>query len=405
MASSVRSMAFSGKDALEKKAKEFKETLEIWTKRKVQGYIEHLVDRIPGALKHSLEDPDMPRCASRAKDQVIDAAWPDFRDEILWEVAVLLDGEPAPEVEDVGASCCLCRFLRYHLYPYDKTFWGLLRDPVYVIFTIVSLLPISGLCPIIFLFKFVIIDRGDEFQLLQFILQFKGFQFLSHGIIRTLSGFFTYIACVTAEANEWEHSCDVRGPGLAGSIEVALGGWVLQILLVWAAFALLPCSKDKGRSQLRGNIEVHQSDRVKTQGGLMAYLMVWDVLCFGACCGVLLYVATTRPMDLDEAYSDWPVRHTLYACQVAYGFLSMPFFFFTLPLLSTVLTHSVPTAYNRRGVCCKYKGPEPKRPSREGKEELVSDQESRGLLEQVKALFFGGKAATDARGPPADQVT
>merc|ERR1719265_2198388 len=49
----------------------------------------------------------------------------------------------------------------------------------------------------------------------------------------------------------------------------------------------------------------------------------------------------------------WPVAHTLFAVQVIYGYLAAPFFIFTLPVIKTVLTHTVPTAYDREGRCRK----------------------------------------------------
>jgi len=82
-----------GAAAVEQKAMDFKEALETWLKQKIQAKLDMLIDRIPPILKNSLEDPYMPRCASRMKDRAIDNVWPDVRDEIMWEVAVFLDGE------------------------------------------------------------------------------------------------------------------------------------------------------------------------------------------------------------------------------------------------------------------------------------------------------------------------
>jgi len=385
-----------GKDAMDKKAADVRETLETWLKQKIQFQLERLVDKIPGVVKSSLEDEDMPRAVSRAKDRTIDGVWPDFREEIMWEVAVLLDGKAQVEDEDFGAACCLCRFFRYHLFPNNRSIWGQLRDPVYVLFTLVSLIPITGLCPLIYFFIFLIIDRGDEYQLVQFILQFKGTQFLSHGIIRTLTGFFIYIGCVTSQASEWEHTCEENGPGIAGRMEIIVGGWVLQIVLVWAAFCLLPCSKDKGRSELKGHVEFEQSDRFRRKGGMIVYFLIWDMVSFLACSAFLLWYASTRPTGLDRAHQDWAVKHTFYACQIVYGYLSMPFFFFTLPVLKMVLTHAVPTAYNSNGVTCKFKPPESTRKRNTKEEDLVTQQESNSILTEVQAIFFGSKTSGGA---------
>lgn len=68
--------------------------------------------------------------------------------------------------------------------------------------------------------------------------------------------------------------------------------------------------------------------------------------------GIVGYVVTTRD-DMD----DWVVRHALFASQVMYGYLSLPFFLFTLPYIQVVLTHAVPTAYDREGRVQKFKKP------------------------------------------------
>ena len=42
--------------------------------------------------------------------------------------------------------------VRQRLSRYDKTIWGKLRDPIWVIFTLISCVPINGLCSVVFLF-------------------------------------------------------------------------------------------------------------------------------------------------------------------------------------------------------------------------------------------------------------
>merc|ERR1711865_965979 len=73
---------------------------------------------------------------------------------------------------------------------------------------------------------------------------------------------------------------------------------------------------------------------------------------------------------------------TLFACQVAYGYLSLPFFLFTIPYLQVVLTHAVPTAYDRQGRVQKYTRPS-KPPSTEPKQSMVDRLTSRAELGDV----------------------
>ena len=70
----------------------------------------------------------------------------------------------------------------------------------------------------------------------------------------------------------------------------------------------------------------------------------------------------------------------------AYGFLSMPFFLFTLPVLQRVLTHVLPTAYDFKGRCRKPIPPQ-RTKQRAKAEELVSEAEVEDLFTKIKALL------------------
>merc|ERR1712217_262929 len=97
--------------------------------------------------------------------------------------------------------------------------------------TLITLVPVLGVSPICFFFVFLIIDKKDEFQLIQFILQFKGTQFISVGFLRMLIGYIMYLHCVTAPARKDEHHCEDEGPGNQGSIIATSVGMLLQELL------------------------------------------------------------------------------------------------------------------------------------------------------------------------------
>jgi len=384
------------KERLGQVSSSFKQTLETWMKQKVTGVLERLVDRLPQIVKDNLEDEQMPRLVSNGKDRAVDAIWPDIKEEIMWEINLAIDAKKDGGEAFGSRPDCVRRFLRYHIYPCDKTLWGRLRDPFWWTFTLVSLIPIQGLCPAVYFLLFLIIDKSDDFQLVAFILQFKGTQFISNGIIRTFTGFFVYLSCVTVPAQE-DHSCAEDGPGVAGQVEVTLAGWVLQILLVWCAFLLLRCAKQRAR-QVQGNVEHKATGSGAQSGGYLRYFLYYDFVCFLACCIALTVVITMRPGGPD--YDDWPVKHTLFACQVAYGYLSMPFFFFTLPILQTILTHAVPTAYDSEGRCCRDCGPD-RKPLKDAQqrpqpqEPTAYMEDARHVAEEIKALIFGGSGSPD----------
>merc|ERR1711879_678137 len=167
-------------------------------------------------------------------------------------------------------------------------------------------------------------------QLVFFILSFKGTQFLSNGIIRTLVGFFQFIACISVPAMEEDHFCEDSGPGLAGHWESSLGGFLLQVLLIWIGFLMLPCSNEHGRSKLG---KLHQDvnpDDKKSRGGYICYFMVYDIICTFLCLALLGYVISIQDgSEFVDKYKTWQVKQTFFGIGIIYGYLSLPFFFFT----------------------------------------------------------------------------
>ncbi|CAE7562348.1 unnamed protein product [Symbiodinium natans] len=394
----VRDQAVHQKLRIEQLADQFADLMEGFLKRKVFKLLSSFVDKIPGIVKTVLEDPEMPARVQRAQDAAIDVVWPDVREEIMWELAVAMDGKVAQDVPKVG-SCTCCSFLRYHLYPFDRGFWGRLRDPVWILFTIVGLLPVYGISPAIFVFIFMVIDKTDEFQLVSFILQFKGFQYLTQGVLRSLMGYFMYLNCVTAPGQR-EDYCATNGPGSVAPSIVVLVGYFVQIVLVWIAFALLPFSSRKGRTTLSGHLDAHP-DPAKQRGGYILYLLWYDLLTFVFCAGALVYVLQLREWLLD----DWMVKHAFFAIQMVHGYLSMPFFFFTIPLVRNVLTHTAPTGYDRSGLCRQYVGVTriPKASADRSFPRLFEKAEAARVLANLKRLMAGLQVrALDAEEQPSE---
>lgn len=373
---------------LQRTTAEFKEFMEVWMKRKIHKRVEMVVDSIPGIMKSSTDDPDMPNIVKRGKDRAVDKVWPDLKEEIMWQVTVAMDATDISEGELGSGPDCVRAFLRYHIYPNDKTIWGKIKDPVWIVFTCCSLVPVAAATPIIFLCIFLIIDKTDTFQLMSFILQFKGTQFISHGIIRCIVGFFQFINCVTVPAKVDGHNCSESGPGVTASYPVVAVGWLLQIVLIWCALALMRCSKEKGKKKLKGDIDAgHAAQSAKRAGGYIRNFLVYDMAVFLGCVGVMAYVITSRP---EIEYDHWVVQQTFFACQIVYGFSSIPFFLFTLPLLQSILTHTVPTAYDYKGRACAVVGPP--RPRPEGGQsmmDLLPMEEAQELFGQMQAVAMG----------------
>merc|ERR1719421_1047711 len=111
-----------------------------------------------------------------------------------------------------------------------------MKDVFWWVLLGLSLMPSYGISVIFFtvLFALIIWKRPpDEYQLVLFILQFKGTQFISGGIVGAFVGASKYYSCVKPGGI---HTCSVSGPSLDpffGTLDT-LGTCVL----VWLAFLL-----------------------------------------------------------------------------------------------------------------------------------------------------------------------
>jgi len=228
-------------------------------------------------------------------------------------------------------------------------------------------------------------DKSDEFQLVDFILSFKGSQFLTVGLIGSILGAAQYISCVNLDDHGpvliggslmFVHHCDTGGPaqeplGLLYYIEIC--SFAFQILLTWSAFLLLPWSKKKGLRELKHGSPprrfLNPDDTSQAaisrrnccgclvyerMGGYLRKLVFYDLFCFLLVTGLgiwALFSRPYRPSSGNFTEYEWMFRADMYWLKTFYGLLSFPFAAFVIPLLSRILMHVRPTGYTRAGVC------------------------------------------------------
>eukprot|EP00746_Dinoflagellata_sp_MGD_P140548 gnl/MRDRNA2_/MRDRNA2_73791_c0_seq1.p1 gnl/MRDRNA2_/MRDRNA2_73791_c0~~gnl/MRDRNA2_/MRDRNA2_73791_c0_seq1.p1 ORF type:complete len:414 (+),score=69.61 gnl/MRDRNA2_/MRDRNA2_73791_c0_seq1:63-1304(+) len=320
-----------------------------FVKKKVHKTISKKLDDMPGIIKKKSDDPLMPDCVRQRQNYVIDAVCQDIKEEIMWELTAAMDKAKDENVELDNPPCCLIAFWRYHLFPVDKTFWGTIRDPWWIFFKIISAIPLCGVAPACHFFIFLIIDKSDEYQLIFFILRFKGMQFLTLGILRAFIGYAQYYGCTIDDGER--HTCKKRGPGTGPDFWLTNLGFVVCLLLGWIAFLLLPYSKDKGRAQLKGVIDTEKFAKAK-QGGYLQPFLFYD-FCIFVMCGIGILVLYL------QGHTEWQLRADIYWIQTLYGVTAFPFAIFTLPVLQSLLTHSRKTAYDSEGRCVPPSRPEP----------------------------------------------
>lgn len=384
------------KDKASSVAKNWRILLERWVKRQLIQRVGKLVDKIPSIVKTQVADPDMPKFIARLQDNVIDTAWPDVRVEIMHNVTQIVAAKSLTD-DDLGPpACCLLAFCRYHIFAYNRGFWGNLRDPFWILWNLIAMVPVLGVSQLLFFIIFLITDRSEEFQLLSFILSFKGAQFVSQGIIRTISGYIAFMGCVGNDT----HSCADSGPWSVSEVWLVVGTFLLTLILVWSAFLLLPYSKQKGR--LKTEYDKGNSKANTRAGGYLFNLLLYDVVCFVvSCVGMTLNIALGLSTTLENGKVDWNARRALFNWQLIYGYLSFPFFIFKIPVLAAVLTHSTPTAYDRLGRCRPLERPKPKTPTQPVTSDDDSESETRAnywhldpkeaekLLAKAKDLMLG----------------
>lgn len=215
---------------------------------------------------------------------------------------------------------------------------------------------------------FLLIDKSDEYQLCQFILGFKGLQAITVGIMGLCIGSSLYIQCI----NKAEPDCETHGPGADLSFEYEfffeLGIFAFQIIMVWAAFLMLPCSEVKGatprprvkrRHKKKNQVlpvaaeqlppppssRAEEEEIGSRRGGRLRKMLYLDTFVFLAIAGgaVAVWVA------IGWSTTGHHVRQLLFWCRTLYGLLSLPFVVFLLPLADRLLTHARPTGYDQYG--------------------------------------------------------
>ena len=111
---------------------------------------------------------------------------------------------------------------------------------------LVKAIPYSGVQPACFALLLLCIDRADEYQLVQFVLSFKSIQFVTSGVIASLLGGASYFTCMTL--HPLQHTCAEDGPGASSNVYFDGIGFLVMVLLTWAAMLLMRSAVPKGGS-------------------------------------------------------------------------------------------------------------------------------------------------------------
>jgi len=284
--------------------------------------------------------------------------------------------------------------LLYCMLPFDRSIFGQLRDPLFLVLSVISVVPVCGIRIIYFTILLCCILRGcppDEFQLVNYILAFKGTQVLSSGVFMSSLAAIKYNLCVHPHDL---HSCSTGGPGVTEWLLSSCVDMLGSCVLVWLAFVALPwsvpsagmidmvddeedgltrqvTSREQDLSARRAN---HSGRRRclcdPRRGGRLGRLLLWDLCSFfmsSLFFFALVYIdnAHLRPggekvqlhsvisvkAELREDMWTWRFKTALFFTRVFYAWLSFPFLIFKLPLVGGILTRTSASGYNKIGYC------------------------------------------------------
>jgi hypothetical protein len=357
-------------------------------------------------------DPYMPEPVLRAVDSVLDDIKGDAEIMLRENLEALIAGTDKAAVAKITATyrpCCspnplswLRALLLYTMTPNDRSIWWQLRQPAWWLFTAVSVFPLYGVAQVWWVLLFFLRDFRDEFQLVSFMIKVKTAAVISVGLLPSYIGISTYISCTE------RGTCNTEGPGVGGSAGTFMFQTVflcVQAALVYLAALLIPCSKDKGRARVKRTAATQMTTQAGDERGqrrllcwiiydlltcvLVAALFFMSWLAYrdgnkstgvfreeftgkhagkaGSAAAAAAANATTAPaaselsalnttaLDYADKLDDAVVvanalfMARVYWLRVLYGLLCVPWWLLKLPLMSSLLLHTHPTAYNRRG--------------------------------------------------------
>ncbi|KAH8097263.1 hypothetical protein JL720_148 [Aureococcus anophagefferens] len=107
-------------------------------------------------------------------------------------------------------------FLLYKMSPYDRSFWTRMRDPWHWIITVFKALPATQAFS--FTLYLCLIDKKDDFQLNEFIMQAKGFQFLTSGCFTMIMYSLRLAACTVLVSPNSATECQTIYKGSINSV-------------------------------------------------------------------------------------------------------------------------------------------------------------------------------------------
>lgn len=309
--------------------------------------------------------------------------------------------------------------LLYALLPADSTLFKGLRDPVGLTVFILNLWNPYQASVWLFIVLFILIDKRDEYQLVNFILTFKGFQAVS-ALIGAYAASLALYKCALevggpadsvilknasfgkAAVYETPELCASTAPGTDEAFYWLVFAEPVRLLVVWLAFGMLASGYATGGKEELLALEQVRLDAAdgslddgvdhkklkkdpsfvddsfipdaeidaavaaarkklgaKTRtGGVLKYFLIYDL------CAALYCVFSFSSIIFDNDFmpegihgpKSWKFWTTLFMMKQQYCLLAFPFLILKLPILGPGLTEAKCTGYDIRGKLCPSLG-------------------------------------------------
>ncbi|CAD8076489.1 unnamed protein product [Paramecium primaurelia] len=315
---------------VKKKILEKKQHINLWIAgqldTKIVNLMSNMEPKITESVKKSVPFDFM-------QDFMHDSAinlWKDFTDLVRLELRAKFDTKRVEiKKRDVKGPINLIRnFILYSLYPADLTTKDHMNRISFKIFKLSQFIPYMGIQPLMFTIILLCIQK-EEYQLVNYIADYKSIQFLTNGIIPCLIAYFHYFFYD-------------QGPGQSHTIFVLIFTFLAQCINVWIAFYLLKRSHSKGED-LKAELTITQEEK----GGRLKYFLMYDLIC------LIITIIASIIVYLEHTINDprQSLGDLLFFARTVYAFFSFPFIIFILPFFVKLLTNAIATGYDKYGNC------------------------------------------------------
>lgn len=242
--------------------------------RVLEDTTQRVLNNLGPQLFRFIEDPYCPEPLRSWNRHVYDRVWTEVQSELLDETmrsfgrqslysqtrAGLLDHWPTtPALFKCGSPRYSCgravmhffwvlraRFL-YADQPADGSAWKVLGDPLGLLIFVCKLHYATSVAT--FGLVFLLMDRRDEAQLVQFILKFKSVMFLTAGLLPAATLGFTAHACLHSVDEGDPAACLRDAPSSSAYFSLSSASELLRLLFIYLAFILLACGHAVGGEQ------------------------------------------------------------------------------------------------------------------------------------------------------------